>query len=147
MDCLITREGVRLELEDRELLETAVPARLAEVLWLFAEAQRLGRRRNKLPHGFSCLRDLDKAAQYQREYHQEEYARRRKDPARWVAWLEHQREYLAERRLDPDKRANEVEARRRSYAKLRSDPVRYREYVEKNRQRQRRARAAREAST
>lgn len=52
-DRLITAEGVELELEDRELEETVVPARLGEILELFADVQGLKRRPEWLGDGYS----------------------------------------------------------------------------------------------
>lgn len=97
-DRFITRDGVALELENRELEETAVPFRVREVLEEFAEASRWRRKREEwlAADCFATLNPEDKARKVRENYRAIHTERGQaykiaKERARRSAWAKRQR--------------------------------------------------------
>jgi hypothetical protein len=154
-DRLITRDGTELELEDRELEETAIPGRLREILEEFADAQGLSRRRREwlddgfiphappkgLTHGhLPRLRTPGGPMRFSPEWWKQRHARLKADPVRYakdhaqkLAW---QRKKYREDEAYRKRRIEEAKRRMRAwYAKVKADPVRRKRLMEDVRRR------------
>lgn len=158
MDRLITREGLDLELEDRELEETVIPARLAEILEEFADVQGLKRRPEWLGDGYSVrapapwrppadpVRRESVLATHRRrmpsgpqrftpEWWKQRYAHLKADSARFakehaqkLAW---QRKKYGEDAEYRERRKKDGLRRARAwYARVKADPIRRRKLLD-----------------